>query len=173
MGFFDKLFGSKKSAKPETVATKAESGVVCAAVSGRVEVTADIPDPMFAGELMGRTVAVWPEAGEVFAPISGTLTAAMPHAFGIAGDDGVEVLIHVGVDTVSMKGEGFTVWAEKGARVAAGEPLVSFYMAKVKAAGHPEIVMTIVTNSDDYPELQVIAEAGSNVSAGDQVIRTA
>jgi glucose-specific phosphotransferase system IIA component len=173
MGFFDKLFGSKKPTKPEAVAAKAERGVVCAAVSGRVEVTADIPDPMFAGELMGRTVAVWPEAGEVFAPISGTLTAAMPHAFGIAGDDGVEVLIHVGVDTVSMKGEGFTVWAEKGARVAAGEPLVSFDKAKVKAAGHPDIVMTIVTNSDDYPELQVIAEAGSNVSAGDQVIRTA
>ena len=163
MGFFDKLFGSKKPAKQEAVAAKAERGVVCAAVGGRVEVTANIPDPMFAGEMMGRTVAVWPEAGEVFAPISGTLTAAMPHAFGIAGDDGVEVLVHVGVDTVSMKGEGFTVWAEKGARVA----------AKVKAAGHPDIVMTIVTNSDDYPELQAIVEAGSTVSAGDQVMRTA
>ncbi|MBR1828076.1 MAG: PTS glucose transporter subunit IIA [Atopobiaceae bacterium] len=164
MGFFDKLFGSKKSAKPETVATKAESGVVCAAVSGRVEVTADIPDPMFAGELMGRTVAVWPEAGEVFAPISGTLTAAMPHAFGIAGDDGAEALVHIGVDTVNMAGDGFTVWAEVGSHVAAGEPMVSFDKAKVKAAGHPDIVMTIVTNSDDLAGVRKVSEG--NVAAG-------
>lgn len=168
MGFFDKLFGGGKPSKPEAV--PAEAGAICAPVTGRVENTADIPDPMFAQELMGRTVAVWPSDGNVFAPITGTVTAGMPHAFGIMGDNGVEILIHVGVDTVNMKGEGFTVWAEKGSRVNAGDALLTFDRDKVAKAGYKDIVMTIVTNSDELPGLEVVAEG--EIVAGSALMRS-
>ncbi len=171
MGFFDKLFGGGKPAKPSAVAAAAEKGAVCAPVSGTVEVTSNVSDPMFAQEMMGKTVAIWPSDGNVFAPITGSITAAMPHALGIAGDDGVEVLIHVGIDTVTMKGDGFTVWVQGGAHVEAGEPLLTFDRAKVAKAGFQDIVMTIVTNSDDYPELEKVAEG--SVAAGAKVMQTA
>ena len=82
MGFFDKLFGSKKPTKPEAVAASTDKGAVCSPAAGRVEVTDQIPDPVFACEAMGKTVAVWPETGNVFAPIAGSVVSAMPHAFG-------------------------------------------------------------------------------------------
>lgn len=172
MGFFDKLFGgSKKPARPEAVAVAAEGGTVYAPVSGRVEVTESIPDPVFAGEAMGKTVAIWPSDGNVYAPVSGAITTAMPHAFGLVSDDGVEVLIHVGVDTVNMAGDGFSVWVKQGEHVSAGEALLTFDRDKVAKAGYKDIVMTIVTNSDDYPALRKVAEG--EVSAGATVIQTA
>ena len=165
MGLFDKLFGGKATtpAKPEAVMT---TGDICAPVTGRVEETSSIPDPVFACEAMGKTVAIWPDGDVVYAPVAGSITTAMPHAVGIVGDNGGEVLVHIGVDTVSMNGEGFTIWRKVGDHVDAGAPLVSFDRDKVKAAGHPDIVMTIVTNSDDLAGLTVTAEG--SVSAGDQ-----
>lgn len=117
---------------------------------------------------MGKTVAIWPEDGVVYAPVAGTITACMPHAVGIMGDNGAEVLIHIGVDTVEMNGKGFTTWAKAGDKVAAGEALVSFDRAKVKAAGHPDIVMCIVTNSDDLAGLK--ATADGKVAAGEKIL---
>ena len=148
------------------VAVSAASEGIAAPVSGRIEKTANIPDPVFAGEAMGTTVAVWPEDGVVYAPVSGTVTAAMPHAVGLMGDNGAEVLIHIGVDTVSMNGEGFATWIKDGQHVDAGEALVSFDRAAVEAAGHPDIVMCIVTNSDDLAGLAATAQG--SVSAGEQ-----
>ncbi len=171
MGLFDKLFGSKKPAKSEAVAAETGKGIVCAPASGRVEVTADIPDPVFACEAMGRTVAVRPENGNVYAPISGAVASAMPHAFGITGDDGTEVLVHIGVDTVNMKGDGFNVWIEAGTHVNAGDPVVTFDRTKVAKAGYKDIVMTIVTNSDDYASVEC-TEPGQ-VAAGTRVIACA
>lgn len=173
MGLFGKIFGGGKPSKPEPIAIAAEKGAVYAPVSGKAEVTADIPDPVFASEAMGKTVAIWPSDGTVYAPISGTITAAMPHAQGIAGDDGVEVLIHVGVDTVSMKGEGFTVYSQKGGHVNAGDVLLTFDRAKVAKAGYKDIVMTIITNSDDLASVDVVAQGGTQVAAGAKVVQTA
>lgn len=169
MGFLDKLFGSKKPAKPQAVATQGSKGAVCAPVAGRIEVTESIPDPMFAGELMGKTVAIWPSDGNAFAPVAGTVVNAMPHAFGITGDDGVEVLVHIGVDTVNMNGDGFTVWAKPGDHVAAGAPMVTFDRDKVAKAGYQDIVMTIITNSEDLTSVEKVAEG--TVAAGAQVMQ--
>ena len=171
MGFFDKLFGSKKPAKPEAVVADAAKGAVCAPVAGRVEVTDQIPDPVFACEAMGQTVAVWPSDGNVFAPISGAVASAMPHAFGIAGDDGVEVLVHVGVDTVNMNGDGFNVWVNAGDHVNAGDPVLTFDRDKVAKAGYKDIVMTIITNSDDLASIDKVAEG--TVAAGAKLMQTA
>ena len=171
MGLFDKLFGSKKPTKPEAVSASGDKGAVCSPAAGRVEVTDQIPDPVFACEAMGKTVAVWPEGGDVFAPISGTVASAMPHAFGIAGDDGVEVLVHVGVDTVSMNGDGFQVWVKAGDHVAAGDPVLTFDRDKVAKAGYKDIIMTIITNSDDLDSIEKVAEG--TVAAGAKLMQTA
>ena len=175
MGFFDKLFGgSAKSAapaRPEALAVAAEKGALYAPVAGRVEVTEDIPDPVFAQEMMGKTVAIWPSSGTVYAPVSGMIASAMPHAIGLVSDDGVEVLIHVGIDTVSMNGDGFTLWAKQGDRVAAGEALLTFDRDKVAKAGYKDIVMTIITNSDDFSTFEKVAT--DEVAAGAAIIKTA
>lgn len=176
MGFFDKLFGGSSAkqaapARPDSLSVAAEKGVVYAPIAGRVEIAENIPDPVFAQEMMGKTVAVWPSDGTVYAPVSGTVVSAMPHALGIAGDDGVEVLIHVGIDTVSMNGDGFTLWTQQGAHVAAGEALLSFDRDKVAKAGYKDIVMTIITNSDDYSSIDKVAS--DEVAAGAVIIKTA
>mgnify|MGYP002626875191 CR=1 FL=1 len=120
---------------------------------------------------MGKTIAIWPSEGVVYAPVSGVVASAMPHALGFAGDDGTEVLIHVGVDTVNMNGDGFDLLVEQGAHVAAGQPLLTFDRDKVAKAGYKDIVMCIVTNSDDYPALAKVAEG--TVAAGAKVMQTA
>jgi len=171
MGFFDKLFGSKKPTRPEAVSASGDKGAVCSPAAGRVEVTDQIPDPVFACEAMGKTVAVWPEGGDVFAPISGTVVSAMPHAFGITGDDGVEVLVHVGVDTVNMNGDGFQVWVKANEHVSAGDPVLTFDRDKVAKAGYKDIIMTIVTNSDDLASIEKVAEG--TVAAGAKLMQTA
>ena len=163
MGFFSSIFGGGKPTKPEAVPAVSGS-VICAPVAGRVEATEAIPDPVFSGEAMGKTVAVWPSNGNVFAPVSGTVTTAMPHALGFAGDDGQEALIHVGIDTVNMAGDGFTLWVKQGDHVNAGDPVLTFDRDKVAKAGYKDIVMTICTNSDDYPWLVKVAEG--TVAAG-------
>ena len=157
-------------AKPEAVQAATSKNVVCAPVSGTVEQTDQIPDPAFASELMGKTIAVWPSNGNVYAPVSGTVVSMMPHAFGIAGDDGCEVLVHVGIDTVSMNGDGFTLLAQQGDHVSAGQPMLTFDRNKVAAAGYKDIVMTIVTNSDDYAGLSKLADG--TISAGAQLMQT-
>lgn len=170
MGFFDKLFGSKKPAKPEAVSVDVVRGAVFAPVAGLVEATDQIPDPVFACEAMGQTVAVWPSDGNVYAPIGGTVASAMPHAFGIAGDEGVEVLVHVGVDTVNMAGDGFEVWVKAGDHVSAGDPVLTFDRDKVAKAGYKDIVMTIITNSDDLASIEKVAEG--TVAAGAKLMQT-
>ena len=171
MGLFDKLFGSKKPTKPEAVSASGDKGAVCSPATGRVEMTDQIPDPVFACEAMGKTVAVWPSDGNVFAPIAGSVVSAMPHAFGIAGDDGVEVLVHVGVDTVSMNGDGFQVWVKANEHVNAGDPVLTFDRDKVAKAGYKDIIMTIITNSDDLDSIEKVAEG--TVAAGAKLMQTA
>lgn len=159
------------AAAPKPLGIESQNGGVYAPVAGRIEATESIPDPAFASEVMGKTVAIWPSEGTVYAPVSGTVVSAMPHAFGFAADDGTEVLIHVGVDTVNMNGDGFDVLVEKGAHVTAGQPLLTFDRDKVAKAGYKDIVMCIVTNSDDYPRLAKTADG--TVPAGTKVMQTA
>ena len=103
---------------------------------------------------MGKTIAIWPSEGVVYAPVSGLVASAMPHAMGFAGDDGTEVLIHVGVDTVNMNGDGFTCLVNEGDTVKAGQPLIRFSRAKIKAAGYSDTVAVLLTNSDDLEDVE-------------------
>ena len=101
--------------------------------------------------------------------MSGTVSASMAHAVGITADDGAEVLVHVGIDTVEMSGNGLTCLVSQDARVEAGQPIVSFSKSKIAAAGKKDTVFTIVTNSDDYAEVAPVADGP--VDAGSVVVR--
>lgn len=173
MGLFDRF---KKAAAPKTpaaVAAEEAPGTVCAPVAGRVERMADAPDPVFAGEALGKGCIVWPAADVVYAPVSGTVSAVLGHAFGMAGDDGTEVLVHVGVDTVEMNGKGFVPYVEQGAHVTAGQAVLGIDRAAIAEAGHPDCVVVAVSNSADYATVELLAEPGSTVEPGARLVACA
>ncbi|WP_306824020.1 N-acetylglucosamine-specific PTS transporter subunit IIBC [Microbacterium jiangjiandongii] len=120
-------------------------------VAGRVVPLSDVPDPTFADGLMGPGVAVEPTGDTVIAPAAATVGATFDtgHAIALVLGDGTELLIHVGIDTVAMKGDGFQTLVEKGQRVSEGTPLLRFDRAKIAAAGHPAITAIVVLNNAD------------------------
>lgn len=146
-----------------------DSNAILSPVAGRLMNLEATGDPVFASRALGEGVGVVPEtAGEtaVLAPVSGTLktVARTGHAFGIKTDDGIEVLVHVGIDTVNMDGEGFVVAVGKGERIAAGEPLATVDFGKVAAAGHSVVVVVTVVNA---AELTVVTPLIGDGSSGD------
>jgi PTS system glucose-specific IIA component len=119
---------------------------VYAPVTGRVVATEDIPDPVFSAGLVGPGVAIDPdhEAGRVaVAPIAGRLVKLHPHAFVVAGADGRGVLVHLGIDTVQLKGEGFTLHAAEGDEVEAGQHLVTWSPSDVVTGGRSPVVPVV------------------------------
>lgn len=122
---------------------------VLAPVSGAVINLADVNDKVFASGAMGAGIGIVPEEDSIYAPISGTVQAAMKtgHAYGIKSDDGVEVLVHIGIDTVQMDGEGFEAAVTRGQRVEAGDLLATVDRAKILAAGYDSTTLMVVTNT--------------------------
>ncbi|MFF2485203.1 N-acetylglucosamine-specific PTS transporter subunit IIBC [Microbacterium sp. NPDC058062] len=120
-------------------------------LEGKVVPLSAVPDPTFAQGIMGPGVAIEPTGDTVVAPADGTIGATFDssHAVALVLDDGTELLIHVGIDTVGMKGDGFQTLVEKGQKVTAGTPLLRFDLAKIQAAGHPSITPVIVLNNED------------------------
>ena len=137
------------------------AGTVAAPVAGKVIPASEIPDETFASGMLGQGVGILPEEETVLAPFDGKVSSVADtrHAVGVTGPGDMEVLIHVGVDTVKMKGEGFTVLVKEGDAVKAGQPLMRFDRAKIKAAGFPDTVVVLLTNSDDYKDVKTSAEA--------------
>ena len=130
----------------------------------------DIPDPTFSQGVLGICCGVEPEIGKVYAPMDGTIIqlADTLHAIGIEAG-GVELLIHVGVDTVEMKGDGFRSHIKEGQTVKKGALLLTIDLDKIKAAGHPATIMTAVTNSDDLASVE--ATASGQLKPGDPIMR--
>ena len=139
---------------------------------GLVAALADVPDPVFSAGMLGKGCCVWPDEGMVCAPVAGVVGAAMPHAIGISAD-GFEVLVHIGVDTVEMGGKGFELLVCQGQRVEAGQALVRFDRGAVAAAGHPGCVIVTVTNSADMASVELAAEPGAEIWAGEPLLRVA
>ena len=150
-----------------------DSNAILSPVAGRLMNLEATGDPVFASRALGEGVGVVPEtAGEtaVLAPVSGTLktVARTGHAFGIKTDDGIEVLVHVGIDTVNMDGEGFAVVVAKGERIAAGEPLATVDFGKVAAAGHSVVVVVTVVNAAELTVVTpLIGDGSSDDNGGD------
>ena len=122
---------------------------ILAPVAGKVIPLAEIPDPIFAGGILGDGVGIDPEVGEVCAPFDGTIASTTDtlHAIGLTGPGGVEMLIHVGIDTVNMKGEGFQLLVKMGDTVKAGQKLLTFDINKIREAGYSPVTAVLVANS--------------------------
>ena len=139
-------------------------------IVGDVVALADVNDPVFSSGAMGQGIAVKPSQGVVYAPADAEVSIAFPtgHAFGLKTTDGAEVLIHVGIDTVSMDGEGFEAKVAQGDKVKAGDILGTFDSNKIAAAGLDDTTMVIVTNTADYASVAPVATG--SVAKGDAVI---
>ena len=164
MGIFSNLFSKKQEqqapARPEAVCP----------VAGTVVALESVSDPVFASKAMGDGIAIEPSEGVLVAPVSGTVEALFPtgHAVAVKGDNGISVLLHIGVDTVDMQGDGFTAHIAQGDRVVSGQKLVTFDLDKIAAAGHPATTMVLVAETTCEGTLHHCGEGP--VALGDTVI---
>ena len=167
MGFLDFLKGKGGEPKQDAVIFPAVLG---APAQGAFVAMEQIPDEVFSTGVLGTCCGVEPDTGNVYAPIGGTVTqvADTLHAVGLEAG-GIELLIHVGIDTVDMAGDGFRVGVKEGQSIQKGELLLTMDLGKIRAAGHPATVVLAVTNSDDFASVEPLA-AGA-VQPGDDIMR--
>jgi len=161
-----RAFGDTAAAAP---APAAGATLLVSPINGEVIRLSDVDDAVFSAGILGEGVAIRPTDGRVLAPISGVVTALLDskHAVGILGDDGVEVLVHVGLDTVQLEGKPFTAHVSLDERVTAGQLLVEADLAAIIAAGYDTTTPVLVTNSADYT---VEIQASGTVKAGDTLV---
>ena len=175
-GYEDETDGESTVKKPEIseevveTASKLADQTIQTPIVGDVVALSDVNDPVFSSGAMGQGIAVKPSQGVVYAPADAEVSIAFPtgHAFGLKTTDGAEVLIHVGIDTVSMNGEGFEAKVAQGDKVKAGDVLGTFDSNKIAAAGLDDTTMVIVTNTADYASVAPVATG--SVAKGDAVI---
>lgn len=156
--------------KEEVAPAALQNETLVTPIVGDVVALADVNDPVFSSGAMGQGIAVKPSQGVVYAPADAEVSIAFPtgHAFGLKTRNGAEVLIHVGIDTVSMNGDGFEAKVAQGNKVKAGDVLGTFDSNKIAAAGLDDTTMVIVTNTADYASVAPVATG--SVSKGDAVI---
>ena len=143
---------------------------IVAPVDGQVKDLGDVNDQVFSTKLMGDGAAIVPSDGTVYSPVDGQVTVAYEtkHAYGLKSKDGAEVLIHIGIDTVNLKGEGFESFVKQGQTVKAGDKLGTVDLAKVKAEGYDTTVMVVVTNTNNYASVNRLNV--TDVKHGDNVV---
>ena len=136
--------------------TKLEEETILAPIKGKVKPIEESSDAAFASGALGKGVVILPEEGKVYAPVTGTVTGLFPslHAIGITSDAGVELLIHIGINTVQLNGEGFTAHIKQGDQIKQGQLLVEFDMNKIKEAGYTLETPVLVTNYADLKEVK-------------------
>ena len=147
--------------QPAPAAVPAPQGevTVVSPLTGEAVPLSETGDPAFAAEALGKGIAVKPSEGKVFAPCDATVSAVMGHAVGLECDNGAELLIHVGIDTVNLDGKHYTGHVEDGQRVKAGDLLLEFDIAAIEQEGYKTITPVIVTNSDDYADIERVTGA--------------
>ncbi|GFP75056.1 PTS sugar transporter subunit IIA [Clostridium fungisolvens] len=130
--------------------------IVYSPLEGEVRKLSEVNDPTFGQELMGKGMAIEPTRGRVVAPVDGEIVAIFntKHALALKSKDGVEVLIHVGIDTVNLEGRYFKAHVDQGFDVKAGELLVEFDIEKIRNEGYDVITSVVITNTDDYKEIR-------------------
>lgn len=155
----DDLKNGEKSQVQAIVAAKKEAqapaGTIISIQSplvGHAKDLSQAQDPVFAQGVMGQGLVIEPTDGELLAPINGVVSAIFPtkHAIGLISDEGVELLMHIGMDTVNLNGQGFTAHVKQGDRVSVGDALISFDIEAIKAAGYPVDTPVIITNQNDF-----------------------
>ncbi|MBQ9063288.1 MAG: PTS glucose transporter subunit IIA [Eubacterium sp.] len=164
--------GSATAAADEAAETKAAGKPmeVFAPMTGKAVPLSEVPDAVFSSGALGEGVAIIPEDGNVYSPVDGEVSAVMEtgHAIGITTDDGLEILIHVGLDTVQMEGKPFTYKVSDGQKIKKGDLLIVADLKQITDAGYKLHTPVIVTNADDYSSVKCVA--GSDVKCGEQLL---
>lgn len=159
MGFFDKLFGKSDKINPNHV---------YAPLEGQAVALTEVPDPTFAEAMLGNGIAIVPVSGKVVSPVDGTVDMMFDtgHAVSLVSDSGIEILIHIGLETVSLEGKPFKIAVKNGDKVKKGQLLVEADLEAIKAAGLPIITPVVICNTDNYPEFKTnIGKAVTNADA--------
>ena len=159
----------------ENGSASAEGGELKAFLSGKVIPLEEVPDDVFSKRIIGDGLAIEPTDHTVVAPAAGTVSVVMQdskHACGITLDNGMEILIHIGIDTVAMNGDGFELFVNQGDHVEAGQPLISFDPEKIRAAGYPLTTILIMTNPGQAKDLKYRDQEGLEAQAGTTAIIT-
>ena len=149
----------------------AESAEVVSPLAGQVKPLSQATDPVFSSGVMGQGVVIEPSQGELVSPVNGTVTVLFPtkHAVGIVSEEGVEMLMHIGMDTVSLDGKGFEAHVEQGDKVVVGQQLISFDMDVIKKAGLVTETPVIITNQDDF-QADVEGNLPRDINRGDDLM---
>ncbi len=130
--------------------------LIYAPISGQVVPVTEVSDPTFGEEMVGKGVAIRPTEGKVYAPVNGNITAVFPtlHAIAMVSEDGTEILMHIGLDTVKLKGEFFKAHVDSGADVKKGDLLLEFDIKAISEAGYDTISPVVVCNVDNYTAIE-------------------
>ena len=163
---------SKAESSPEVQAADSSAPVtITSPLAGEVKELSQATDPVFAQGLMGRGVVIVPSQGELVSPVNGRVTVFFPtkHAIGILSDEGVEILMHIGMDTVNLEGKCFEGYVSQGDKVKVGDKLISFDIDMIKKAGYVTETPVIITNSDKY-EVEVLEQLPQAVERGSQLM---
>lgn len=163
---------SSASAVSAVEEEKAQDQEVFSPMTGEVKPLSDVPDPAFSEEIMGKGFAIQPTEGRVVSPINGTVFSLSKsgHAIGLVSDNGAEMLIHIGIDTVKLKGQFFSPKVQAGAKVAVGDVLMEFDREEIEKAGYTTITPVIVTNMHQY---ESIVSAGRTAIKEQELLYTA
>ncbi len=159
MGLFDKLKGNPANEQINELK---------ACANGNVITLADVNDGVFSTGMLGNGIAIEPDSDTILAPCSGEVSAMMHHAVGLTTKSGMELIIHIGLDTVEMNGDGFTAYVKQGDKVKTGQKLIAFDRDKIAAAGHRDVIMMVITNSDDCPIKET--KTGMHAVAGETTV---
>lgn len=168
--------GARAAAAPLAAATATatlEALEVASPMRGRVIALDEVPDAAFASAALGPGCAIEPGDGTVVAPFAGRIAVAFPtgHAVGLLAQDGTELLIHIGLDTVSMEGKGFELLVTQGDEVEQGTPLVRFDREAIEAAGLKDVTPVIITNASESRKVELTAEPGAQIEPGEPLLR--
>lgn len=150
----------------------AKGGIVVGApIAGSLVSIKEVSDPTFGEEILGKGVAIIPSDDRIYAPVDGKVATVFPtgHAVAVVGNDGMEILIHVGLDTVKLNGEHFTIHAEEGQEVKKGDLLLEADLEQIKAAGYDIITPIVICNTDEFTEIQ--PEEPKTVAPGDDIMK--
>lgn len=165
-----KVRNKSKEEIKEVKSTKLEREIVTSPIKGEVLKLSDIEDAAFASGVLGQGVAIIPSDGKVVAPVDGVVTTLFPslHAIGILSDTGVEVLIHIGLNTIQLEGRGFEACIKQGDRITKGQTILNFDVDAIKELGYSTVTPIVITNSSQF--LDVVETESKNIELEDNLI---
>lgn len=159
------FFGKKEDNKVVEEVVKANEETILAPIEGTIKPVEESSDAAFASGALGKGVIITPSVGKVYAPVSGTVTVLFPslHAIGITSDSGVELLIHIGINTVQLEGKGYTAHIKQGDHIECGQLLVEFDMDTITKEGYSLETPVLVTNFNDLKEIKITDKTNSSL----------